>query len=146
MLGNVFKIGSWTMGYVLIAKGKSKIFALTGIGFNAIYLLFTIYGYRFWGIAGVGIAFFAYYIIHFIGIALICSLLFNIRFKRDFRYLFITIFLFAAVAFFLQRIDNAWIKYISAAIFCSASIYLAYIQLNKRLNIHEFIANKRRRK
>ena len=146
MLGNIFKIGSWTMGYVLIAKGKSKIFALTGVGFNAIYLLLTIYGYRLWGIDGVGIAFFAYYIIHFIGIALICSLLFNIRFKRDFRYLFITIFLFAAVAFFLQRIDNAWIKYISAAIFCSASIYLAYIQLNKRLNIHEFIANKRRRK
>lgn len=142
MLGNIFKIGSWTMGYVLIAKGKSKLFAISGIGFNAIYLTMMILGYRNMGIEGVGIAFFGYYVIHFIGISLICALLFKINYKREF-FLITAIVLFVAIAaFLLQNISHLFIKYTIAAAMCALSLYISYKLLDKRMGIKEFIANK----
>ena len=36
ILGMIFKAVSWSMGYMIIAKGDSKVFIKTAIGFNAI--------------------------------------------------------------------------------------------------------------
>ena len=146
MLGNLFKIGSWAMGYVLIAKGKSKLFATTGVVFNSIYLLISIYGYRLYGIEGIGMAFFIYYIIHFAGVFLICSYLFKIHYKMEFLYLFVIILSISIIAFFLQGLANPWIKYSTAFVLSILSLYISYRQLDKRLDIKEFINNKLRRK
>ena len=142
MLGNIFKIGSWTMGYVLIAKGKSKIFAITGVVFNAIYLLVTIYGYRIWGIDGIGMAFFIYYIIYFASILTICSSSFKIHYNIKFLYLFISILFISIISFFLQTLINPCAKYSIAIIMCALSLYISYKQLDKRLNINDYINNK----
>ena len=42
ILGMIFKAVSWSMGYMIIAKGDSKVFIKTAIGFNAILLLINI--------------------------------------------------------------------------------------------------------
>ena len=70
ILGMIFKAVSWSMGYMIIAKGDSKVFIKTAIGFNTILLSINIIGYHFGGLEGVGISFFIYYIIHFIAILL----------------------------------------------------------------------------
>ena len=36
ILGMIFKAVSWSMGYMIIAKGDSKVFIKTAIGFNTI--------------------------------------------------------------------------------------------------------------
>ena len=134
------------MGYVLIAKGKSKIFTATAIGFNAIYLLLTIYGYRFAGITGVGMGYLLYYILHFVGIYFICSYWFHIRYQKEFRYLFIAILIIASAAFYLQTVENGWIKYGAAALLCATSLFISYKQLDKRMQLRQFIANKLHKK
>ncbi len=146
LLGNLFKIGSWTMGYVLIAKGKSKLFAFTSITFNSIYLLLTIYGYRLWGVTGVGIAFLLYYMVHFVGIGVLVSQLFSICLKRVFFKLFTIVLVLSGAAFCLQSIAADWLKYSGAVVLCLTSFYISYRQLDKRLQLREFIHRKLHRK
>ncbi|MDA9803089.1 oligosaccharide flippase family protein, partial [Flavobacteriaceae bacterium] len=45
ILGMIFKAVSWSMGYMIIAKGDSKVFIKTAIGFNTILLSINITGY-----------------------------------------------------------------------------------------------------
>lgn len=146
MLGNVFKIGSWTMGYVLIAKGESRIFTCTAVFFNSVYLLLHIVGYNYWGIEGVGIAFLVYYVIHFVGIYIICYRLFGIGYYKCFWMLFLVVLALAIVAFCMQSVENAWIKYTSAALLLSISLYISYDQINKRINIFQLLSKRMNRK
>lgn len=146
MLGNIFKIGSWTMGYVLIAKGKSKIFTCTAIAFNSVFLLLNIIGYNCWGIEGVGVAFLIYYIIHFLGIYIVCKKMFMIKYHKCFWRLFGVILSLAILAFYMQSVNNVWIKYIFAFLLCSFSLFMSYKQINKRANISQIITKKIKRK
>lgn len=142
MLGNIFKIGSWTMGYVLIAKGKSIIFTCTAVIFNSIFLFLNVLGYSYWGIEGVGIAFLVYYIVHFVGIYIICNRLFKIKYQRCFWNLFILILSLAVLAFYMQSVRNVWIKYISAFLLLLISLYVSYSQINKRVDISQIMNEK----
>ena len=58
ILGMIFKAVSWSMGYMIIAKGDSKVFIKTAIGFNAILLVFNGLGYYYGGLEGIGFSFF----------------------------------------------------------------------------------------
>lgn len=142
MLGNIFKIASWAMGYVLLAKGKSQIFICTAIFFNSTYLVLNITGYNWLGIEGLGVAFFIYYIIHFIGIYIICGLFFNFGFQKSFKKLFLSILALSIVAFYIQSVENIWIKYIFAAFVFMVSLYLSYYHLNKKIGIKQIIIKK----
>ena len=142
MLGNIFKIASWAMGYVLLAKGKSQIFICTAIFFNSTYLVLNITGYNWLGMEGLGVAFFIYYIIHFIGIYIICSLFFNFGFQKSFKKLFLSILALSIVAFYIQSVENIWIKYIFAAFVFMVSLYLSYYHLNKKIGIKQIIIKK----
>lgn len=146
MLGNVFKIGSWTMGYVLIAKGKSKIFTCTAVAFNSIFLFLNILGYKYRGIEGVGIAFLVYYIVHFVGIYILCNRFFKIKYQRCFWSLFLVVLSLAILAFYMQSVENVWVKYISAFFLLSISLYVSYDQINKRINIRQLLARKYNKK
>mgnify|MGYP001282261783 FL=1 len=134
------------MGYVLIAKGKSKIFTCTAIFFNSIYLFLNIVGYNYLGVEGIGIAFFIYYIIHFLGMYLICYRLFGIRYHKCFWNLFLVVLFLAIIAFYMQSVENVWIKYTSALLLLSISLYVSYDQINKRINIFQLISKKINRK
>ena len=89
-------------------KGKSQIFICTAIFFNSTYLVLNITGYNWLGIEGLGVAFFIYYIIHFIGIYIICSLFFNFGFQKSFKKLFLSILALSIVAFYIQSVENIW--------------------------------------
>ena len=60
ILGMLFRAVSWSMGYILIAKGDSKIFIKTAFGFNLLSLGMNFLGYYFYGLEGLGISFCLY--------------------------------------------------------------------------------------
>ena len=73
MLGMVFKATSFTLGYVILAKNDSKVFLKTSVIFNLLFLTMTVIGYKYFGLEGIGIAYFLYYIIHFISLKIIVN-------------------------------------------------------------------------
>jgi len=57
LIGDLFKIASWTMSYVILARGSSSTFFLTEFFGGSISLLGSWLGLHWFGLSGIGIAF-----------------------------------------------------------------------------------------
>lgn len=66
MIGDALKIGSWLLGYVLIAKAAFKFVMITELFFSLIFYFSVVLFTNFYGIEGSSIAHAFTYLIHFI--------------------------------------------------------------------------------
>ena len=64
IMGILLNVISWPMGFVLLAKGKGKIYFWTALTTNAIHLTLVWIGIKYFGLEGTGIAFFALYVFY----------------------------------------------------------------------------------
>jgi len=80
ILGNVFKIAGWSLGFAHVAAGRSKIFLFNQLAWNSIFLLITWLGLSSFGIAITGPAFVVAY-----GLGLIINIAL-VRHFLDFRW------------------------------------------------------------
>lgn len=135
VLGNLFKIGSWSMGFILLAKGKSKIFITTAIIFGITFLLMNILGYDALGIEGIGMAFCINYGIHFLVLYILCSKLYSFRYDREFWKIFISATFLSCCAFITQSIDYMPIKYGLGAFISILICIYSFRKLNQKIYI-----------
>ena len=66
ILGILLRVGSWPMGFILLAKGKSKLFFWTEFLANAAHLVLIWAGIAYFGLNGTGMAFFGMYVFYWI--------------------------------------------------------------------------------
>ena len=62
ILGILGRVISWPIGFVLLAKGRSKTFFCTELASNLVHLGLIWLGLRWFGLTGLGIAFFGLYV------------------------------------------------------------------------------------
>lgn len=146
ILGMVFKAVSFSMGYIIIAKGDSKLFMKTAIGFNTLLLVMNILGYYFGGLEGLGISFLIYYIIHFFALKIITKARYNFYFEKGFYTLFSICILACAASFLVTYIENDYLKYGLLLVLAVFSLVFSYIQLDKKMDIKEFFVKKFKRR
>jgi len=135
MLGTLFKAVSWSMGYVILAKGDSNLFIKTAILFNSMFLIMLILGYYFYGFLGLGVAFFVYYILHLIIIKMITFYKYELYFDKSFNWLFIISLLMCCVTFALSFMSITKLKYGLMSLMVVISITFTLYELNNRINI-----------
>lgn len=141
ILGMLFRAVSWSMGYILIAKGDSKIFIRTSLGFNLLSLGMNFLGYNFYGLEGLGISFCLYFLIHFIGLKIITKNRYNFYFNKDFYKIYLICFLICIVTFLFRYIEIPVLKY-SLMIFMSViSLIFSLYQMNNKMNLKEMLAS-----
>jgi len=63
LLGILLRVGSWPMGFILLAKGKGKIFFWTELAANIVYLGLAFILLQCFGLPGAGMAFFGLYLL-----------------------------------------------------------------------------------
>lgn len=139
ILGMLFKTLSWSMGYVILAKGDSKLFIKTSLFFNSLMLVLNILGYYFYGLEGIGISFLIYYICHFIGIKIITSKFYKLEINTELITIFTVLLSLSLLTFGLIFINNLVFKYILCSILIIISTAYSYNQLNKRVNFQAII-------
>lgn len=67
ILGDILKIASWPLGFILVATGRSKIYIGTQLSWSAVYLTTIFLGIQHWGLVAAGLGFwFAYLVIFFL--------------------------------------------------------------------------------
>jgi O-antigen/teichoic acid export membrane protein len=66
MLGNVLKIASWLLSYLMLAKAMTRLFIVTEIVFSSSFLLLTIILTDNFGLVGVTYSYFVNYLIYLI--------------------------------------------------------------------------------
>ncbi|ADY53771.1 multi antimicrobial extrusion protein MatE [Pseudopedobacter saltans DSM 12145] len=79
LLGDFFKIISWIIGYLMLAKAMTKLYIITDIGFSIMYVLLNLLFIKFYGLKGATIAFSLNYFIYLI---MICFLFRKIIFSK----------------------------------------------------------------
>ncbi|NTW98364.1 MAG: O-antigen translocase [Geobacteraceae bacterium] len=65
ILGDLVKVASWPLGFILLARGAGRIFFLTELAWNASYLVSIWFGVTRFGLAVTGTAFLIAYILYF---------------------------------------------------------------------------------
>lgn len=146
IIGMLFRAVSWAMGFILIAKGDSKMFIKTAIGFNILSLVMNISGYYFYGLEGVGFSFCLYFLFHFIGLKIITKNRYNFYFNTDFYQTYFICFLICVSTFLLRYIEFPILKYGLMSLMILISFAFSFYQLNKKMNVSEIFTSFVQRK
>jgi len=73
LVGDVIKIGAWTLSYIMLGRAMVKVFVMTEIVFSASFVLLTWLLVGFYGLTGVPIAYATNYCLYWICMAYIAS-------------------------------------------------------------------------
>jgi enterobacterial common antigen flippase len=64
ILGVLFQVASWPMGFILLAKELKQMFFWTELASGSLYVGLVYFCLKMWGLPGAGIAFFANYLVY----------------------------------------------------------------------------------
>lgn len=65
LMGDVVKIASWILGFIMVAKAMTKLFVFTEIFFKLTFIAMSILFIQRYGLIGVTVAFFVNYILYY---------------------------------------------------------------------------------
>ena len=138
LFGLLFKTASWTIGYVILAKSDSNLFVKTAVIFNSLFLTLTLLGFHYLGLKGVGIAYVAYFLIHFTVLLLLTRKRYSLKLNQEFWSVFISAFFIVLIGFAFTFFKSPSIKTISISILFVLSAFYSVYKLNKIANLRRF--------
>lgn len=142
MIGIPFKAASWVLGFLVIAKGNSKLFFITETFANAITLLLNLIGYKLGGLTGLGFSFFASYVVYLCIMIVIAHENYGFRFSRQCVRIFVFQVGLVFAIFVATFVSIKQISYTIISIIIMISSIYSLIELNKKLNIRNIISRK----
>lgn len=145
-LGMILRFGAWIISYLFVAKAESKLFVVVELSANLYYLIFSLLGYKYLGLAGLGLAFALEYIVYFLQCYLIARKRYNFRFTSDFIKCYVIQFLLVIVCLAIVMIFSGWMKYAFGSIVIIISCILGLKGLHQRMNLLSLLKNKITRK
>ena len=146
ILGMLFKAVSWSMGYILIAKGDSKLFIKTSISFNSLFLMINIMGYYFYGLQGLGVTFTLNFMIHFFSLKIITFKKYDFYFDKAFYKTFLFCIFLCVFTFLFSHIKFPVLKYGLMSIVIVISTLFTVYELNKKIDFKSIIIKLKNRK
>jgi O-antigen/teichoic acid export membrane protein len=141
-LGMFFKTACWSIGFLYLAKGVSKLFFINELFSNIYALAFNIIGYKYWGLDGLGLSFLLVYILCLLQVFIICNRKYAFRFNPTFMKIFISQLICATACFCVVKFIIFPYQYIIGSIFIVLSSIYSLKELDKRLNLKNVIILK----
>ncbi|RMB57449.1 O-antigen translocase [Dokdonia sinensis] len=141
ILGMLFKAVSWSMGYIIIAKGDSSLFMKTAVGFNSILLALNLIGYHFYGLEGIGMSLLAYFVLHFITVKWLTSYRYGFKMASGFYRAFFICILFCAGAFAVTYIEALYLRYSLGFFITALSCLYSYRLLDEKVGFKTLVTS-----
>jgi O-antigen/teichoic acid export membrane protein len=142
-LGMFFKAASWSIGFVFLAKGASKLFFWNELIGNVCSLSLNLIGYYYWGLTGLGISFAVAYLLYLVQVYFISHTKYAFTFNRFFVKIFVLQFGLAIGGFLLIKYLNQPYTYILGSLLILVSGYYSLMELEKRLGLLSLLRNYR---
>jgi len=139
IIGMLFRAVSFSMGYILIAKGDSVMFTKTAIGFNVLSFVLNVVGYYFYGLRGLGISFLVYSIFHFFALKVITKKSYNFYLDKKIRITFSICFLLCIASFFVRYIELTILRSLLMGLLCIIAIAYFLYEINREINLKEIV-------
>ncbi|WP_455498857.1 O-antigen translocase [Coprobacter sp.] len=134
ILGVLFKAVSWTMGFVLLAKGAGRIFLFTEFLSDTTSFALNIIAYMFWGLEGIGVAYLINFFLYGIGMWLLCRIYYRLCFEKSLYKVLGTVLSLCIPVFLLCRYGISKNTVLLAVILTLVSIGYSVLQLKKKLD------------
>ncbi len=103
VLGCIGRVISWPMGFIMLAKGESRMFLITETVFGAIHVALLWLGLKLFGLIGVAIAFMTLYILYSMGMLAVSHHLTSFTWSKSVKN-FLFILLPASLLVFLSAL------------------------------------------
>lgn len=141
-LGMMLRFGAWVISYLFVAKAESKLFIKIELSANLYYLVFSLLGYKYLGLAGLGLAFALEYVVYFLQCYLIARKRYEFKFSNSFVKCYGLQLLLVIACLAIVMIFDGWLKYTIGCIIIAISCYLGIKGLNQRMNLMGFVKSK----
>jgi len=140
LAGDFFKVLSWPLGFILLAKRKGTIFLCTEITWNVLFCSLTFFGWKLFGIEVTGIAFLLAYFFYLVLVYIVVGRL--VQFEWSLR-VWKAIMIFSpllVLSFFTARFLNGSMKFLLGGLLTLIALAYSYVQLQ---NIVDFKSLRR---
>lgn len=134
-MGMIFKMGSWTVSHIILAKAESKLFAINETSVCIYGLGLDLLCYQLWGLTGLGISFSLKYFLYMIQVFLIARHKYDFSFSMPFVRLFVIELAAVVITLALVYSFNSYWRYIFGTIVALVFIAFSFIELDKRMGI-----------
>lgn len=140
--GVMFRASSTVIAYVFLAKAESKLYVINEVSTLLYGLVLRMAGYYFFGLVGLGIAYFLVYILYTIQVYLIARHKYSFNFSKTFIQVFSVQIIYAAIGFILVHVwFSVWV-YVPLVLLLALSTYYSLKELDKRMNLLQFAKQK----
>ncbi len=142
-LGMLFKAYGWCLGYIILTKGSSTFFLKNELIALFYQFFLNIAGYYFFGLKGLGFAFFGGYFLYAIQVMWVGYVKFDVRidFRINIKFLiFLSFVLICLVNFYFFRNDYFY-YFIGIPTSGLACIY-SFFELNKSVGLIYYLKKK----
>ncbi|MCB0749378.1 MAG: oligosaccharide flippase family protein, partial [Ignavibacteriae bacterium] len=139
VFATIFKLVSWPLGYVLIAKGNGPLFLISEIIWQFSFLIFFYLTFDNLGLISAGISYLIAFIVNIIFLHF--TLKYLIKFKWDNNVIkhFTFFFICTIIVFFGSILLAKLNSYMLGSFFISLSLFYSYIELNKLIDIKNIL-------
>ena len=138
-LGMFFKLCSWAVAYLILARGATKIYFWNELIANVYILLFNIVGYHYWGLNGLGISFLVGYLVYTAQVIVLTGNLYKFYYDGVFVRLFLVQLTIGVLCFFVQKLLVGFSAYLIGTVLIVCSSVYSLFELNKRLDFKKYI-------
>lgn len=141
-LGMMFKLASWLVAFMFVAKADSKLFMINELLGNLYYLGFSLLGYIYYGITGLGIGFALNYLVYFVQVYIISVKRYSFRLSRPFVINYIFQLILVMLCLVVSLLVKEWYSYVFGGLLTLVSLFFSLRGLNKRIQLFQLIRNK----
>lgn len=107
-IGCVGRVISWPMGFVILAKGASRLFAVTETITNVVHIVLVWIGLKWFGLEGCAIAFATLYILYILFMLGVTRVLIDLRWSREVLTLVVGGVIVGGVVLLISRMLPLW--------------------------------------
>ena len=141
-LGMFFKAVSWSIGFILLAKGASRVFFWSELAANTYMLGFNILGYKYGGLMGLGISFMISFLLLLLQIYVIAKIKYSFAFEKILIKTLLIQFSLALICFLIMQNIHTYLSFVLGSIIVVISILYSFVTLNHRLNLIDIIKKR----
>jgi len=142
LLGILFKAVSWPIGFIILAKGESKVFFLSELVANINMLVLGCIGYYFFSLEGIGISYLIGYFLLAIQISIIVKNRYNFRYNYSMIRIFIVMFLMLVLVLVVPKFIPAPADFVVSLMILAISISVSLRLINNRFSFIDLITSK----
>jgi len=133
-VGMLFKAISWAIAFSFLAKGDNKIFFWSELICNSYMLFFSLLGYKYLGLTGLGLAFTFSYVLYAVQVIFLSKRMYNYEMSKELKIVFIINFVLGILC--LQAnlyIIHDLLRYCVGVILIGISLVFNLVCLKRRL-------------